>query len=39
MVPDCPGLGVNMNLVAMHRHLVILHRHYLRLVQWRDDVA
>ena len=39
MMPDCPGFGVNVDLVAMHGHLVILNRYYLRLEQWRDDVA
>jgi hypothetical protein len=38
-VPDCPGFGVNVDLVSLQRHLAIRHLHYLRVEQWRDDVA
>jgi hypothetical protein len=30
IVPDCTSLSVNVDLIAMQRHLVICHLHYLR---------
>ncbi len=39
IVPDRPSFGVNVDLVAMQRHLVIRHLHYLGLEQWRDEIA